>query len=161
MNSDLVWRIGPGIVVERSAATLTMDEMAVVVLLAWPQSRDPTCLAMLPPERWIDPVVGIERRDDDIGDVSVALGVTRFAGRSNANLPKLRGKRRIENRRGMGVLHVGIAHLVCGTSAAPASHLGSAAVVAAGAVAAAGFFRLLMLIVISGTISKGRTPLNG
>src|SRR5713101_10097173 len=35
-------------------------------------------------------------------------------------------------------------------------HFGCAA-----AVAVAGFFRLLMMIVISGTISRGRTPLSG
>jgi hypothetical protein len=42
---------------------------------------------MLPPERRIDPVVGVEWRDDDIGNAGVAFGMTRFACKLNANLP--------------------------------------------------------------------------
>lgn len=50
VKPDLDWHVGAGIVVERPAATLTMNEMSVVVLLVRPQSRDPACLAMLSPE---------------------------------------------------------------------------------------------------------------
>ena len=64
VKSDLVWRVG---VVERPSAT-PMNEMAVLVFLVRSQSRDPACLAVLFPERRVDPVVGVERRDDDIGE---------------------------------------------------------------------------------------------
>ena len=106
VKPDLVRLIGAGIVVERPAATLTVYEMTVVVLLVRPQSRDPARLAMLSPEPWIDPVVGIERRDDDIGNVAVALGVTRFTRKLDADLPELCWKRCIQDRLGVCVLHL-------------------------------------------------------
>lgn len=74
VKSDLVWSIGTSIVVKRPAAALAVNETAVLILLIRPQSRDPACLAMLSPEYWINPVAPIERRDDGIGDASVALG---------------------------------------------------------------------------------------
>src|SRR5450759_3739358 len=81
VKSDLVRRAG---VVERPSAT-TMNEMTVVIFLVRPQSRDPACLAMLAPERRIDPVVFIERRDDDIGETGIAFGVTWLAGKLDAD----------------------------------------------------------------------------
>src|SRR5436190_16490176 len=69
---------------------------------------------MLLPERRIDPVVGIERRDDDKADAAVAFGVTRFAREFDTNLPKLCRKGCIQDRFGMCVLHVGIALSVYG-----------------------------------------------
>ena len=81
----------------------------MLIILARSKSRDPACLAMLPPELRVDPVVGIERRDDDIGEAGVAFGVARFACQLDADLPKLRRKRCIQDRLGMDAWHVGIA----------------------------------------------------
>ena len=163
VKPDLVRLIGAGIVVERPAAPLTVYEMTVVVLLVRPQSRDPARLAMLSPEPWIDPVVGIERRDDDIGNVAVALGVTRFARKLDADLPELCWKRCIQDRLGVCVLHLGIALSVYRfeANAVVCDHFCSVAVVVAGAGVAAGFFSLLMMIVIKGAISRGKIPFNG
>src|SRR5216117_2170186 len=72
---------------------------------------------MLLPERRIDPVVGIERRDDDKADAAVAFGVTTFAREFDTNLPKLCRKGYIQDRFGMCVLHVGIAFSVSGLEA--------------------------------------------
>jgi len=80
-----------GIVVEYPAATLTVNATTVLILLIRPQSRDPACLAMLPPERRIDPVVSVERRDNEIGNAGIALGVTRLACKLDTDLPKLDG----------------------------------------------------------------------
>jgi hypothetical protein len=93
---------------EGPAATLRVNEMTVVVLLVRPQSRDPAGLAMPSPEPQIDPVVGIERRDDDIGDIGVALGMTGFACKLDADLSKLRWKGCIQDGFGMGALHADI-----------------------------------------------------
>jgi hypothetical protein len=109
VKSDLVGRIGAGVVVERPAATLAMNEMTVIVLVVRPQSRDPACLAMLAPEQGLNPIVGIERRDDSISDGAVALGVTRLACKLDPDLPKLRWKGGIQDRFGIGILHIGIA----------------------------------------------------
>ncbi len=116
MKPDVVWRIRAAIVVERPTATLTMNEMTVVVLLVWTQSRDPACLAIISPKRGIDPVVGIERGDDDIGDAGVAFGVD-----------EVRVQAQCESAE----------------------------------TATEGMERLLMMIVISGTSSNGKTPLSG
>jgi len=113
---------------------------------------------VLPPKLRIDSVVSIERRDDHIGDVSVALGVTRFACKLDTNLPKLSGKGCIQDRLGMDILRVG-SLLVFRLK--PIAPYDCSAVVATGLAAAAGFFRLRMMIVVSGTICKGRTPFNG
>jgi hypothetical protein len=85
-----------------------MNEMTVGVRLVWMQSRDPACLAMLSPKRGIDPIVGVERGNDDIGYAGVAFGMTRFARELNAKPPKLRRKRCIQDRFGTCGLHVGI-----------------------------------------------------
>jgi hypothetical protein len=123
--------MGAGIVVERPAATLTVNEMTVVVRPIWPQSRDPACLPMLSPERRIDPVVGIERRDDDIADAAVAFGVTTFAREFDTNLPKLCRKGCIQDRFGMCVLHIGIAFSVSGLEANAVAHDHCSAAIAA------------------------------
>jgi hypothetical protein len=137
--------------------------MTVVVWPVWPQPRDPACLAMLSPERRIDPVVGIERRDDDIGDIGIAFGVTGFACELDTNLPELCRKGCIQDRVGVCVLHVDIALSVYGleANATVRDHFCSAEAAAAGAEVAAGFFRLLTMIVINGTISSGKIPFNG
>jgi len=64
---------------------------------------------VLSQKRRIDPVVGIERRDHDIGDAGVAFGVTEFARKLDTDLPKLGWKGGIEDRSGMCALHAGIA----------------------------------------------------
>ena len=153
VKPDLVRRIG---VVERPAAA-TMKEMTVLVFLVRPQSRDPACLAMLSPQLRVDAVVGIERRNDDIGVTGVAFGVASFACKLDADLPKLRRKACIQDRLGMGTLYIGIAPWFAGWPVLRTrDYFGCAA-----AVAAAGFFRLLMMIVISGTIIRGRIPFRG
>ena len=72
VKPDLVWHIGAAFVVKRSAASVTMNEMTMIVRPVRPQSRDSACLAMLAPERRIGPLVSIKRRDDEIGDARVA-----------------------------------------------------------------------------------------
>src|ERR1039458_9945827 len=59
------------------------------------------------PQPRVDPVIVIERRDDDIGEGGIALGMARLAGEFNANLAKLRRERRVQDRFGMGTLHIG------------------------------------------------------
>jgi hypothetical protein len=66
VKPDLVRHFLCGVIVKRPAPTLTMNKMTMVVLPVRPQSCDPACLAMLPPERRIDPVVLVERCNDDI-----------------------------------------------------------------------------------------------
>jgi len=160
VKSDFVGSIGAGVVMERPAATLAMNETTVIVLLARPQSRDPAGLSMIAPEHRIDPVVDIERCDDDIGDGAVAFGVTRLARKPDPYLPKLCRKRCIQDGFGMGVLHVGLL-LIDGLADNAAGYFCSAAVVAAVVGPGVDFFRLLMMIVISGTISRGSTPFKG
>jgi hypothetical protein len=80
-----------------------MHQMTMVVLPARPQSRDPACLAVLPPKHRVDPVVGIERCDDDIGDVGVALGVAGLACEFDPDPAKPRRKGCIQDRPGTGV----------------------------------------------------------
>ena len=96
--------------------------MTVAVLLVRPQSYDPACLAVLSPERRIDPIVGIERRDDDIGDAGFAFGVTGFACKLDADLPKMCRKGCVQDRFGACVLHVGIALSVYGLEANAVAH---------------------------------------
>ena len=73
--SDLVGRIG---IVECPAAA-AVSQQAVLVVLVRPQSRDATRLVMLALQPGVDPVVGIERRNEDIGMAGVTLGVAGFA----------------------------------------------------------------------------------
>ena len=79
MKPNLVRHFLGGIVVERPAATSTMNKMTMVVLLVRPQSYDPARLAMISPERRINPIVGVEWRNHDIGDAGVAFGVPGFS----------------------------------------------------------------------------------
>lgn len=90
-----------GVVVEQSAAAWTINEKTVLSLLVGSRSRDPACLAMRTPECRIDLIVGVERSDNDIGDASIALGVTGFAGKLHPDLPELRRQGRIQDRFGM------------------------------------------------------------
>jgi hypothetical protein len=89
MEADVV---GPGfaVIVQRPAAAGPMHGMAPLVVLVRAQSRDPAGVAMLPPEFWVDPAVGIERRDDDVGNGRVAFGVAGLSRELQANLPELR-----------------------------------------------------------------------
>jgi hypothetical protein len=93
VKADLVESMGAGVVMESPAATLAMNEMTVIVLLVRPQSRDSACLTVLAPEHRLNPVIGIERRDDNIGDAGIAHGVTGFACKLDPYLPKLCRKR--------------------------------------------------------------------
>jgi hypothetical protein len=61
---------------------------------------------MCAPQPRVDPVIVIERRDDDLGKRGIALGMARLAGEFNANLAKLRRERRVQDRFGMGALHI-------------------------------------------------------
>ena len=81
----------------------------MLVILVGPKSRDPACLAMVSPQLRVDPVVGSERCNDDIGEAGVAFGVAGFACQLDADLPKLRRKRCVQDRLGMDAWHVGIA----------------------------------------------------
>src|SRR4051794_13154609 len=64
-----------GLIVKKPTAALAMNQMTVFIVLAGPRSCDPTCLAMRTPERRIDLVVAIERRDNNVGERGIALGV--------------------------------------------------------------------------------------
>jgi hypothetical protein len=94
VKSDLVWRVG---IVKRPSAA-TVNQMSVFVCLARPQSRDPARLAVLSPQRRVDPVVRIERRNDDISKAGVTFGMPRFACKLDTDLPKLRRKGCIQDR---------------------------------------------------------------
>ncbi len=102
---------------ECPAAARAVNEMAEGVVLIGPQPRDPACLAMFAPESRVDPVVGVERRDDDIGDGGIALGMAGFTGEFNADLPKLCRQRRIQDGFGMGALHFDYQSLLGGSVA--------------------------------------------
>lgn len=52
-----------------------MDEMTKLVLFVWALPRDPAGLAMRPPQFWIDTAYGVDRRDKDVGDFSIAFGM--------------------------------------------------------------------------------------
>jgi hypothetical protein len=95
--------------VQNPAATLTMNEKTVLIVLIGPHPSDPACLAMRTPERRIDLIVGVERSNNDIGDTGIAVGVTGFAGELDPDLPKLRWQRSIQDRFGMRVGHFGMA----------------------------------------------------
>jgi hypothetical protein len=84
---------------------LAVNEMAGAVFLARAQPDDPASLPMLAPKRWINPVVAIERRNDDIGDIGVTLRMTGFACKLDADLTKLRRKRCVQDRFGMCAWH--------------------------------------------------------
>ena len=62
---------------------------------------------MLLPEGRIDPALGIERRDDDLGDGVVTLGMAGFTRQLDANLPKLRRQRAIQDGFGLCGWHEG------------------------------------------------------
>jgi hypothetical protein len=64
--------------------------MSMGVLLVRPQSRNPARLAMRSPKPWVDPVVGAERCDNDVGNVGFAFGMGWLACQLDANLPELR-----------------------------------------------------------------------
>ena len=103
--SDLVGCIG---VVERPAAA-AVNQQAVLVVLVRPQSRDAARLVMLALELGVDPVVGIERRNEDIGEAGVALGVAGLACKLDTDLPELGREGRIQDRLGIGRLACGLA----------------------------------------------------
>ena len=87
------------------AANLAVNEMAGAVLLARAQPGDPASLAMLAPKCRIDPVIAIERCNDDIGDIGITLRMTGFACKLDTDLTKLRWKRCVQNRFGMCARH--------------------------------------------------------
>ena len=58
---------------------------------------------MLPPEFWVDPAVGIERRDDDVGDGRVAFGVAGLTRELQADLPNCDGSEALRIGFGCGV----------------------------------------------------------
>ena len=72
---------------------------------------------MRTPECRIDLIVGVERSDNDIGDASIALGVTGFAGKLHPDLPELRRQGRIQDRFGMCELGIAVSLLVDGLAA--------------------------------------------
>jgi hypothetical protein len=76
VESDFVWYFRGCAVMECPTTTLAVNKMAGAVFLARAQPGNPASLAMLAPKRRIDPVVAIERRNDDIGDISIALLMT-------------------------------------------------------------------------------------
>ncbi len=158
VKPDLVRHIDAAVVVERPAATWPVNEMTVVVRPLQTQSRDPARLAMLSPERRIDPVVGVEWCDEDIADAGVAFGMTGLACKLDTNLSELCRKRCIQNRFGMCAFAYWYRSLSTGSRQyCRFDYFCSAA----GAGVAAGFFKLLMMIVINGTISRGKIPFNG
>jgi hypothetical protein len=69
VKSDLVWRVG----IVKCPSAATVNQLSVFVCLARPQSRDPARLAVLSPQRRVDPVVRIERRNDDISKSGVTF----------------------------------------------------------------------------------------
>ncbi len=88
--TGFVEQIGFAVIVESPSAARVVDEMTMLVLLVWTQPRDPAGFAMRTPEFRVDTAVDIDRRDEDIGYVVVALGMTGLAGQRDTDLPKLR-----------------------------------------------------------------------
>ena len=112
---------------------------------------------MLAPERRVDPIVAIERGDDDISDAGIALHMARLARELDANLVKLRRKRCIQDRLGTYTWHGDVAPsqmdgLDYSILRWPPQRVQDLPPV---------FFRFLMMMVISGTISSGSTAFKG
>jgi hypothetical protein len=90
MKSDVVGP-GAGLIMECPASAGLMHEVTAAILLIGPHPRNPAGFAMRSPEFRIDPAVQIERRDDRVGDSSVAFGMIGLACELNTNLPELWG----------------------------------------------------------------------
>jgi hypothetical protein len=67
VKSDFVGHVGIPIVVERPAATRSVNEMTEAVFLVRAKSRNPARLAVGSPQLRINVVIGIERRDNGVG----------------------------------------------------------------------------------------------
>lgn len=136
-----------------------MNEMPKLVLLVRALPRDPASLAVCPPQSRIDATFDVDGCDEDIGDLVVALGVAGFASEHNADLPELRGQRGIEDRLQPRVRHVGCSLVRDRGRCLGWNQVCSAAALAG--MAALDFFKLLTMIVISGTSSRGSVPFKG
>ncbi len=55
--TDFVGQAGFVVIVESPATARPMNEMTMLVLLAWTLAYDPACFSMLPPELCIDAVL--------------------------------------------------------------------------------------------------------
>ena len=55
-----------------------MNEVTALVRLVRALAHDPAGIAMLAPQLCVDPILGVERRHDDVGDLGVAFGVADF-----------------------------------------------------------------------------------
>jgi hypothetical protein len=105
MEPDLVWRFLGCTVVEYPAAALAVDEMADAIFLTRAQPYDPAYFAVLAPKRRVDPIVAVERCDDDIGNAGIAFRMARLARELDANLVKLCRKRCVQDRFWMCAWH--------------------------------------------------------
>ena len=110
MKTDLVGQIGFAVIVQGPTTARPTSEMAMSVLLARALPHDAACIAMLLPEACIDAVLGIQRRNDDVGYVRVALGMIGFAGQRETELPELRRQGRVQDRLLSGFGHVVLLH---------------------------------------------------
>jgi hypothetical protein len=111
--TDFVGQAGFVVIVESPTTARPMNELTMLVLLAWSLAYDPACFSMLPPELCIDAVLGIERRHDDVGHLRIAFRMVGLAGKRNTDLSELRRERCIEDRLSLGLGHVGNAPLDC------------------------------------------------
>jgi hypothetical protein len=111
--TDFIGQAGFVVIVESPTAARPMNESSMLVRLAWTLAYDPACFSMLPPELYIDAVLGIERRHDNVGHLRIAFWMTGPSGQRETELPELRRERCIEDRLSRGLVHVGNAPLDC------------------------------------------------
>jgi hypothetical protein len=109
--TDFVGQAGFVVIVESPTTARPMNESSMLVLLAWTLAYDPACFSMLPPELYLDAVLGIERRHDNVGHLRIAFWMTGLSGQREAELPELRGQGSIQYRLRLGV-GFGPGHLV-------------------------------------------------
>jgi hypothetical protein len=98
VEADIVGQLDIVVIVKSPTATRPMDEMAELILFVRALPRDPAWLAMRPLQFGIDTAFGVHRRNEDIGDLVVAVGMTGLPGQRNTDLPELRGQGGIEDR---------------------------------------------------------------
>jgi hypothetical protein len=98
MIAGFVGQIGFVVVVESPGAARMLDEMTMLILLVWTQPSDATCVAVRSPQFGIDTAIHIDRRDEDIGDFVVALGMPGLAGQCDSDLPELRRQGGVQDR---------------------------------------------------------------
>jgi hypothetical protein len=90
METHVVSAVAGNIVLESPGPACPMDQMAKVVVLAGAEAGNSARLAVTLPQIRIDPIVQIERRDNDISDTGIADWMSRLARKLKPDLPETR-----------------------------------------------------------------------